>query len=156
MPRFDDERPDRESVTRGASAAQTTTLGNSQQKPCPFCAPLVKDETVLDEHGTCFVVGSKGYSSLLVIPRAHRTSPFELTESEWTDLRTLLARSRELIAETPDGWNVGWNVGRVGGQELEHVHCHLIPRYADEPYAGRGLRWWFKQPENSRPGSGRS
>jgi hypothetical protein len=26
----------------------------------------------------------------------------------------------------------------------------MIPRFADEPFAGRGIRWWFKQPENTR------
>jgi diadenosine tetraphosphate (Ap4A) HIT family hydrolase len=50
-----------------------------------------------------------------------------------------------------DGWNVGWNVMPVGGQSIPHAHCHLIPRYADEPYTGRGIRWWFKSEANKRP-----
>ena len=50
----------------------------------------------------------------------------------------------------PDGYNIGWNVGKVAGQEVAHAHMHIIPRYSDEPYAGRGIRSWFKQPENIR------
>ena len=50
----------------------------------------------------------------------------------------------------PDGYNLGWNVGKVGGQEVAHAHFHIIPRYADEPLAGRGIRYLFKQDENLR------
>jgi len=44
---------------------------------------------------------------------------------------------------------VGWNVGKVGEQEVSHAYLHVLPRYADELYAGRGIRYWIKQPENS-------
>jgi histidine triad (HIT) family protein len=52
----------------------------------------------------------------------------------------------------PDGYNVGWNCGSVGGQEVFHAHLHVIPRYRDEPLAGRGIRAWIKQEANHRPG----
>lgn len=89
----------------------------------------------------------------MVIPFVHRRSPWELSPTEWRDSRILLQRLTELIdaQRGPDGWNVGWNVGAVGGQSVPHTHCHLIPRFRDEPYAGRGLRWWFKQDANRRP-----
>jgi histidine triad (HIT) family protein len=29
------------------------------------------------------------------------------------------------------------------------AHLHVVPRFATEAYAGRGLRWWLKQKENS-------
>lgn len=48
----------------------------------------------------------------------------------------------------PDGYNVGWNCGAVGGQTAMHAHMHVIPRFRQEPYAGRGIRYWLKQPEN--------
>jgi histidine triad (HIT) family protein len=48
----------------------------------------------------------------------------------------------------PDGYNVGWNCGAVGGQIAMHAHLHVIPRFRQEPYAGRGIRYWLKQPEN--------
>jgi diadenosine tetraphosphate (Ap4A) HIT family hydrolase len=121
-------------------------------KGCPFCPPAADREALLvTEHAVALrpQEGSGG----LVVPRAHRTSPFDLTPEEWSDTRGLLRELRRVLEADvpPDGWNVGWNIGRVAGQEVDHVHCHLIPRYADEPYAGRGIRWWFKQPENRRP-----
>jgi diadenosine tetraphosphate (Ap4A) HIT family hydrolase len=30
------------------------------------------------------------------------------------------------------------------------VHLHVIPRFADEPLAGKGIRHWIKQPANRR------
>ena len=45
----------------------------------------------------------------------------------------------------PDGYNVGWNVGKVGGQNVAHAHLHVLPRYKDEPLAGKGIRFMFKQ-----------
>ena len=41
----------------------------------------------------------------------------------------------------PDGYNVGVNIGRAGGQSIHHVHIHLIPHYAgDHPRPQGGVR----------------
>lgn len=40
--------------------------------------------------------------------------------------------------------------GRSGGQSVFHAHMHVIPRFADEPYAGRGMRSWIKEEANRR------
>jgi len=39
----------------------------------------------------------------------------------------------------PDGYNVGWNSGVAAGQEVFHAHMHVIPRFGDEPLAGKGI-----------------
>ena len=89
----------------------------------------------------------------MVLPVAHRAAPWDLTDEEWAATQTLLRSVMRSVASlhSPQGWNVGWNVGVVGGQSVPHAHCHLIPRYADEPFATRGLRWWFKHADNARP-----
>lgn len=120
---------------------------------CPFCT--LETRHVVDREGPCLAIWTDEapVGSAMVVPAEHRHSPWDLTSEEWSATQVLLRRMRERVDEIhgPDGWNVGWNVGRVGGQEVEHVHCHLVPRYADERHAGRGLRWWFKQPDNARP-----
>ena len=31
-----------------------------------------------------------------------------------------------------------------------HAHLHVIPRFAAEPHAGKGIRYWLKQESNRR------
>lgn len=90
--------------------------------------------------------------SYVIIPKSQVGTPFDLSDKEWMDSKALLKELKKYLDEKykPDGYNIGWNVGKVGGQEVAHAHMHVIPRYADEPYAGKGLRYWFKQPENIR------
>ena len=122
---------------------------------CPFCS-LDPAEIVLDgEH--CLFVETRDpvlAHSGMIVPRAHRETVFDLTADEWTETYALLQRARALLDRScqPDGYNVGWNSGAVGGQEVFHAHLHVIPRFADEPLAGKGIRYAIKQPENRRPG----
>ena len=90
--------------------------------------------------------------SYVIIPKSQVGTPFDLSESEWKDTKALMATVKEYLDSkyNPDGYNIGWNVGKAAGQEVAHAHLHIIPRYADEPYAGKGIRYWFKQPENIR------
>ena len=49
---------------------------------------------------------------------------------------------------SPDGYNVGINVGEAAGQSIFHVHIHLIPRYAgDSSHPQGGVRQVI--PENA-------
>jgi diadenosine tetraphosphate (Ap4A) HIT family hydrolase len=90
--------------------------------------------------------------SYVVIPKSHVSTPFDLSEAEWADTKKMIdAVKQHLDAKyKPDGFNLGWNVGRVGGQEVSHAHLHIIPRFADEPFAGKGIRHWLKKDENMR------
>lgn len=117
---------------------------------CPLCDVAQSDIVV--EKGPCVVIRTNEppTGSVMVIPIAHRVEPWDLSAEEWSATQYLLRTMKARMGEQhrPDGWNVGWNVGPVGGQSVEHAHCHLIPRYREELHAGKGLRWWFKQPEN--------
>lgn len=121
---------------------------------CPFCvldpslAWLAGERCLFIPTHDAVLIGSG-----LIVPRAHRETVFDLTPEEWAETYALLHRARALLDERyrPDGYNVGWNSGVVGGQEVFHAHLHVIPRFADEPLAGRGIRYALKQPENRRP-----
>jgi diadenosine tetraphosphate (Ap4A) HIT family hydrolase len=77
---------------------------------------------------------------------------FALSKEELNDTFSLLKQVKEVIDKEykPDGYNVGWNCGSVAGQHIFHAHLHVIPRFADEPYAYKGIRHWFKSDENKR------
>ena len=91
--------------------------------------------------------------SYVIIPKSHVATVFDLSEQEWLDTKKMIDTIKQYINEkyAPDGYNLGWNVGRVGGEESPYAHLHFIPRYKDEPYAGRGIRYWIKQEDNIRP-----
>ena len=86
----------------------------------------------------------------VIVPVAHRETVFDLTEPEVAATFRLLRKVKAWMdAEfSPDGYNVGWNCGRVGGQEVFHAHLHVIPRFRQEPLAGHGIRSHLKSEAN--------
>jgi len=88
----------------------------------------------------------------VIVPKEHRPTTFDLTLQEWKDIHEALHRAKDYVDEHfhPDGYTLGWNVGLVSNQTIPHAHFHVIPRYKDEPHAGKGLRHWLKQGNNRR------
>lgn len=124
---------------------------------CPFCPPALGVAQVVLENAHCLFLQQTDpvlEGSGLIIPRRHCQTVFDLTEDEWQATFDLLQRARAWIENkyTPDGYNLGWNCGQVGGQEVFHVHLHVIPRFRDEPLAGKGIRYLLKQESNRRGG----
>ncbi len=69
---------------------------------------------------------------LLVAPLAHKGRLDELSPEEILDIQETLRRMVALLdrAMTPDGYNVGLNLGRVAGAGLPgHLHWHIVPRW---------------------------
>ncbi len=127
---------------------------------CDFCdAAAFHDAELFVENDLCFyastITPGDGLlpGSGLAVPRSHRESPFQLTPGEWVATRSVLLEAKTLIDQRlrPDGYNLLWNVEPDAGQEVAHAGLHLIPRFHDDPYAGKGARWWLKQADNRRP-----
>jgi ATP adenylyltransferase len=72
---------------------------------------------------------------LLVAPNAHKGRPDELTPEELLDLQLVLRRMLGVLEKrmTPDGFNVGLNLGKVAGAGLPgHLHWHIVPRWSGD------------------------
>lgn len=127
------------------------------QELCEFChLELRKDQRiVLQRNSVRFLQlePSEIEGAGVIVPLAHRETVFDLTEEEWADTYHLLQEVKRHIDDRhrPDGYNIGWNCGEVGGQHIFHAHLHVIPRYRDEPLAGKGIRYFFKSQGNKRP-----
>ena len=120
---------------------------------CPFCPPKVNDKAILLENDLSLFIDLKHsilQGSGIIVPKAHRQSTFDLTTEEITSTFSLLTEVKALLDTeyNPQGYNLGWNCGAVAGQTVFHAHLHVIPRYASEPYAGKGIRYWLKQEAN--------
>lgn len=125
-------------------------------KPCVFCLDnkKIKGDILLESEKSYLVESIDPIltSSGMIIPKRHVSSPFDLTESEWLDIFYLLKETKELFDKkhSPDGFNIGWNIGETAGQNEEHLHLHVVSRFKDEPLAGKGIRYAFKQQTNKR------
>jgi diadenosine tetraphosphate (Ap4A) HIT family hydrolase len=77
---------------------------------------------------------------VLVIPRRHVASFFDLTEEEVADMMALMHQVKSLIDARfhPDGYNIGCNCGEAAGQTINHFHLHIIPRYKGDCENPRG------------------
>jgi diadenosine tetraphosphate (Ap4A) HIT family hydrolase len=114
-------------------------------KPCPFCILdpariLAEDElTVVYKDG--FPV-SPGHT--VIIPRRHFATLFDATPEEQNALLVALEKAKAILDERhkPDGYNIGINHGKAGGQSVPHLHIHVIPRYLGDKEDPRGgVRW---------------
>jgi ATP adenylyltransferase len=72
---------------------------------------------------------------LMVAPYRHLGELAELTNDEVIEIHRLIVEGMGALAQLyrPQGFNVGWNLGRIAGAGVtDHVHSHLVPRWAGD------------------------
>ena len=110
---------------------------------CVFCAEaegaLPEVDSLLVHRGElALVVANKfPYSSghLLVAPVRHVATLGELSADEAAEIHELSVTALAVLGATygPDGFNLGWNLGRVAGAGIvDHVHLHVVPRWSGD------------------------
>ena len=122
---------------------------------CIFCEHLAERTEIVLENTLCVFLQREETVLIgagLIIPRAHHETIFDLTPEEQNATREMIHQAKKLLDKTyqPNGYTLGWNCGEAGGQHVFHAHLHIIPRYKDEPLAGKGLRYWLKQDANKK------
>lgn len=128
---------------------------------CPLCTFRTdQDQLLIAENKNCAYIQKPSEQHVLegsglIIPKRHAATVFELTPEEWNDTQDLLQKAKVFLEHIhkPDGYSIGWNTNEAGGQTIPHAHLHVIPRFKDEPYAGKGIRYWIKQTANQRKSS---
>ena len=108
---------------------------------CIFCdagPESSRDELVLVRTALSFVVlNLYPYNNghLMVVPKRHVASLASSTPEELTDLMRLTRHAEIALAEayTPQGMNIGINLGRPAGAGIvDHLHVHLVPRWTGD------------------------
>jgi len=111
------------------------------EKPedCIFC--LGKDEKedkkrlVLYRSALSFVIMNRypyNNGHIMIAPLEHLPNIEDLATKTAQDMFQLLQKSIEIIriCLKPEGFNVGVNIGKVGGAGIEeHLHIHIVPRW---------------------------
>ncbi|OZM55738.1 HIT family protein [Lottiidibacillus patelloidae] len=123
---------------------------------CPLChIDLDEEQKVTLENEYCMFLQKPQevlIGSGLIIPKRHCETVFNINAQEWKATYELLHEVKQFldVKYKPDGYNIGWNVSETGGQHIMHAHMHVIPRFNDEPLAGKGIRNALKSKENMR------
>ena len=107
---------------------------------CELCSP----GDVVAQDGNAYArydSNSLAPGHILVVPKRHVASYFEMSTAEKLSIITLLDTAKEIIdrQHAPDGYNIGINIGKAAGQSRMHVHVHLIPRHrgdVEDPSGG--------------------
>ena len=115
--------------------------GADEQEGCIFCRARdgADEESLVVRRGErAFVVLNRyPYASghLMVAPNRHEGEFGELDAEEAAEIHRLAATGLGALAETmrPQGFNLGWNLGRIAGAGVvDHVHLHVVPRWAGD------------------------
>ncbi len=109
---------------------------------CIFCAEAtgeLEDESLLVHRGSSAIalLNKYPYSSghLMAAPVRHVGSFSELTDEEALEIHALARDGLGALERVygPDGFNLGWNLGRVAGAGIaDHVHLHVVPRWSGD------------------------
>ncbi|MGD0916214.1 MAG: HIT domain-containing protein [Thermodesulfobacteriota bacterium] len=110
-----------------------------KQKGCIFCNKLSekRDQAnlILYQGKHTFVMMNKfpyNNGHVMVVPKCHCPDLEQLDDKELRDLFFLLRTSVRILKAMlrPDGFNIGTNIGKVGGAGVDdHIHFHIVPRW---------------------------
>ncbi|HEX6699779.1 MAG TPA: HIT domain-containing protein [Gaiellaceae bacterium] len=112
-----------------------------EQEGCVFCLAAAGDdeERLVVHRGTRAIVllNKFPYASghLMVAPLRHGVDFGELEDAEALEIHRLAGAGIGALAQTfsPQGYNLGWNLGRIAGAGIaDHVHLHVVPRWAGD------------------------
>ena len=112
-----------------------------EQEGCVFCLAAAGD----DEEGLVVKRGEHGFVLLNKFPYAsghlmiagyrHVGDLGDLEDNEVLEIHRLASQGLGALAQTysPQGYNLGWNLGRIAGAGIvDHVHLHVVPRWAGD------------------------
>jgi ATP adenylyltransferase len=108
---------------------------------CVFCAAAAGDDAehlVLERGARCFsLLNAFPYAPghAMSAPYRHVAGIEDLDEHELLELMTLARRATAAMADVmaPAGYNLGLNLGEVAGAGIaDHVHLHVVPRWAGD------------------------
>jgi ATP adenylyltransferase len=115
-------------------------IGGEQPPGCLFCRVIENPDhadaglVVWRPEEAIVIMNKFPYNPghTIVAPRAHVPSLENLDDNQTRHLMRSVRRTIEVLRTTltPDGFNVGANIGRAAGAGIpDHVHAHVVPRW---------------------------
>ena len=110
---------------------------------CLFCSIVAGDvpsrQVYADEHAVAFLdINPWHVGHTLVVPRRHVDDLLGQPEA-LTEIAPAIAATTRLLVDrlAADGLNLLSSTGTAAGQEVFHLHVHLIPRFAHRAGIGQ-------------------
>jgi histidine triad (HIT) family protein len=118
----------------------------SATSSCVFCRILHGELTpgvvaFRDSHTAVFPSRGqqpRNLGHMLVVPVRHVAQVYDVEDDLAGPLMTTLARAAAAVKMVcaADGVSIRQNNGEHGGQDVFHLHFHVIPRFADDGFIG--------------------
>ena len=109
---------------------------------CIFCSlPKANDDTknyILHRGKSAFIIMNIfPYNSahVMVSPFRHIACLTAQNADESKEMNSLTLKAIEILRAVinPEGFNVGYNIGKAAGAGYdEHIHCHIVPRWTGD------------------------
>jgi len=114
-------------------------MASGRPSECVFCLKNPpssdRENLVLCRYETCFAILNRfpyNNGHILVAPYEHVADLDALGDEQLLDIMRLLRDCRGALAGSmsPDGFNLGLNLGSAAGAGIEgHLHFHIVPRW---------------------------
>ena len=129
---------------------------------CPFCKLIEEDNLSLNQVSSNQIFyQSKNFFCVynikpilpghsLVIPKRHVKNFFELKDVEVIEMFKVIKKAYNALKKVydSDGLNIAIQEGESGGQSVEHLHMHVIPRRKGD-MQGNPSQWFVKLLESN-------
>lgn len=99
---------------------------------CLFCKIINKElsSEILYENETCMVIKDKFPQSpfhILVLPKKHIDSISSIQKTDLEIISNMVWTAKKIGEKYKlKGYKLLWNVNKEGGQEIFHIHLHLM------------------------------
>lgn len=117
-------------------------MNHEKTKDCVFCQALetadsVQNLIVFRGKYSFVILNRFPYSSghLMIVPFEHHASLEELNTETLSEMMLLMTHAMRVLRAVyrPDAFNIGANIGEAAGAGIaEHVHMHVVPRWAGD------------------------
>jgi len=114
-------------------------INAEKQEGCIFCDKPKQDkddENYILKRGRLGLIMLNAYpynnGHLMVAPYRHVADISDLADEELLSVMHLVSLGKKVLSRafSPDGFNIGINMGRVAGAGIEdHIHIHIVPRW---------------------------
>lgn len=110
-----------------------TFLNNGNVTISPFFEGK-SEKKLITESALAFAISEKhkiSSSPVLVMPKRKIANYFDLSQHEQTACWLVINRVQEILKKKlrPEGFTIVMNIGKVYGQDIEHAHIQVIPRF---------------------------